>query len=61
MQSKVIFGSPKWPPTAILCKNLKKIKVVYLSKMARNAIKSDFRSSKMAAGAFCAKKIKIEY
>ena len=28
----------------------KKIKVVYWSEMARNAIESDFRSSKMAAG-----------
>ena len=30
--------------------NSKKLKVAYWSKMARNAIKSDFRSSKMAAG-----------
>ena len=48
MHSKVIFGHPKWPPAAILWK---KIKVVYWSEMARNAIKSDFRSSKMAAAA----------
>ena len=45
MRLKVIFGHPKWPPAAIL---LKKIKVAYWSEMARNVIKSDFRSSKMA-------------
>ena len=43
MPSKVIFGYPKWPPAAIL-----KIKVAYWSKMVRNAIESDFWSSKMA-------------
>ena len=47
MRLKVIFGHPKWPPAAIL---LKKIKVAYWSEMARNVIKSDFRSSKMDAG-----------
>ena len=43
MWSKVIFGHPKWPPAAILCEK----KVAYWSEMARNAIKSDFQSSKM--------------
>ena len=43
MRSKVIFGHPKW-------KKIFKKKVAYLSEMARNAIESDFRSSKMAAG-----------
>ena len=47
MWSKVIFGHPKWPLAAILWK---KIKVAYWSEMVRNAIESDFRSSKMAAG-----------
>ena len=50
MWSKVFFVHPKWPPAAILWKKIKKIKVVYWSEMARNAIESDFRSSKMAAG-----------
>ena len=53
MHSKVIFGHPKWPPAAIM---RKKIKVAYWSVMARNAIKSDFRSSKMAAGSHFVKK-----
>ena len=47
MRSKVIFEHPKWTPAAILWK---KIKVAYWSEMERNAIESDFRSSKMAAG-----------
>ena len=47
MRSKVIFGHPKWPPAAILWN---KKKVAHWSEMARNAIKSDFQSSKMAAG-----------
>ena len=46
MRSKFIFGHPKWLPVAILWKNSKKLTVAYWSKMARNAIKSDFRSSK---------------
>ena len=37
MRSKVIFAYPKWPP---------KKKNRYRSKMARNAIESDFRTSK---------------
>ena len=46
MRSKVIFGHPKWPPAAILSKI--KNKVPYGSEMARNAIESEFRTSKMA-------------
>ena len=46
MWSKVIFGHQKWPPAAILWKK----KVAYWSEMLRNAIKSDFRSSKMGGG-----------
>ena len=53
MHSKVIFCHPKWPLAAILWK---KKKVAYWSEMARNAIKSDFRSSKMAAGNHFVKK-----
>ena len=46
MESKVIFGHPKWSPEAILWKHFKQMKVSYWSEMARNAIKSDFWSSK---------------
>ena len=53
----MIFGHPKWAPVAILW-----IQVAYWSEMARNAIESDFRSSKMAAGShFVRKKIKLAY
>ena len=38
----------------------KKIKVAYWSEMARNAIESDFRSSKMATGSHFVKK-KVAY
>ena len=55
MRSKVIFGHPRWPLQPF-CE--KKIKVAYLSEMVRNAIKSDFRSSKMQP--FCEKK-KVSY
>ena len=55
MRSKVKFGHPKWPTSAIV-KNFKQIKVVYWSEMARNATKSDFRTSKMAAGSHFVKK-----
>ena len=55
MRSKVIFGYPKWPLAAILWK---KKEVGYWSEMARNAIESDFRSSKMAAGYHFVNKIK---
>ena len=50
MQSKVNFGHPKWPTAAILSNIYKQIKVAYRSEMARNAIKSEFRTSKMSAG-----------
>ena len=56
MRSKVLFGHPKWPPAAILCESFQKIKVAYQSELARDAIESDFRSSKMAAGRHFAKK-----
>ena len=55
MRLKVIFSDPKWPPEAILW--TKKIKVGYWSEIVRNAIKSDFRSSKMAASGHFVKKI----
>ena len=42
------IGLPKWPPAAILKKKYKKF--AHWSEMARNAIESDFRPSKMAAG-----------
>ena len=48
MRSKVNFGHPKWPTSAILSKISKKIKVAYRSEMARNAIESEIRTSKMA-------------
>ena len=58
MRSKVIFDHPKWTPAAILRQNFKKIKVAYWSEMARNAIESHFRSSKMAAGGHFVNKFK---
>ena len=54
MRSNVNFGHPKWPPTAILSKI-----VQYQSEMVGNAIKSDFRTSKMATGGHFVKKITI--
>ena len=53
MHSKVIFGHPKWPTVTILSK----LKVPYRSEMARNAIESDFRTSKMTASGHFEKKI----
>ena len=50
MRSKVNFGHPKWPTAAILSKIPNKNKVAYRSEMARNAIESEFRTSKMGAG-----------
>ena len=46
-------------------KNLQKIKVAYRSEMARNAFKSEFRTSKMGAGGhfvkmFLKKKFRID-
>ena len=61
MRSKVNFGHPKWPTAAILSKITKENKVVYRSEMARNAIKSEFRTSKMGAGGHFVKKIQIPY
>ena len=49
MRSKVKFGHPKWPTSAILSK-ISKTKVAYRSEMARNEIERDFRTSKMADG-----------
>ena len=60
MRSKVIFGHPKWPLSAILYKNAKKRIAVYWSEMARNATERDFRSSKMVVGGHFIKKIKKE-
>ena len=57
IRSKVIFGHPKWPLATILWNK----KVVYWYEMTRNAIKSDFRSSKMAAGSHFVKNIKVVY
>ena len=58
MRSKVNFGHPKWPTSAILSKILKNIKVAYRSEMARNQIESDFRTSKMAAGSHFVRNLK---
>ena len=49
MRSKVNFGIPKWPTSAILSKMSKK-KVAYRCEMDRNEIESDFRTSKIATG-----------
>ena len=62
MRSKVNFGHPNWPTSAILSKISKKIKVAYRCEMDRNEIESDFGTSKMAAGSHFVKnftKIKI--
>ena len=56
MRSEVNFGHPKWPTAAILQKIFKR-KIAYWSEMARNATKSDFRTSKMAAGSHFVKKL----
>ena len=53
--------NPKWLPVAIdLKKQFKQKKLRIDLKMARNAIESDFRSSKMAAGGHFVKKFKKE-
>ena len=51
-RSKVNFGDPKWPTSAIFfCQKFpNKIKVTDRSEMAINAIESEFRTSKMGAG-----------
>ena len=56
IQSKVNFEHPKWPTIAIMSKNLNKLKFAYRSAMARNAIESEFRTSKMGAGGHFVKK-----
>ena len=44
MRSKVNFGHPKMAAGGhFMKKNSKKLKVVYLFKIVRNAIESDFR------------------
>ena len=50
MRSKVNFGHPKWPTAAISSKISIFFKVAYRSEMARNAVESEFRTSKMGAG-----------
>ena len=60
IQSKVNFGHPKWPTAAILSKISKENEVTYRSEMARNAIKSEFRTSKMGAGSHLVKN-KVAY
>ena len=61
MRSKVKFGHPKWPTAAILSKISTTIKVVYRSEMTRNAIESEFRTSKMGAGGHFVKKNKKKF
>ena len=64
MRSKVNFGHPKWPTSTILSKISKQIKVAYRSEMARNAIESEFRTSKMADVSHfvkISKQIKVAY
>ena len=56
MRSKVNFGHPKLPTAAILSKSSNKNKVAYPSEMARNAIESEFQTSKMADGSHFVKK-----
>ena len=53
-----LSSHPKWPPAAILSKSFKKTKVAYRSEMARNAIESYLRTSKMAAGGHFVKNFK---
>ena len=63
--AKVFFGHPKWPIELFsniqyvrrwpFCKHFF-FKFPYLSKMARNAIESEFRTSKMAHGSHFVKK-----
>ena len=59
MRSKVNFGHPTWPTSAILSKISKKNKVAHRSEMARNAIESDFRTSKMADVSHFVKNFKV--
>ena len=57
MRSKVNFEHPKWPTAVILSNISKKKKVAYRSVMARNAIESEFRTSKMGASGHFVNKI----
>ena len=57
MRSKVNFGHPKWPTAAILSKISKKKEVAYRSEMVRNAIESEFRTSKMVDGSHYVKNL----
>ena len=61
MRSKVNFEYRKWPTAAILSKISQKKEVAYRSEMARNAIKSEFQTSKMADGSHFVKKNPKEY
>ena len=62
MWSNVVFGNPKWPKSDFQNGRRrpfwKNKKFECWSEMARNAFKSDFRSSKMAAAAILWTKIK---
>ena len=57
MRSKMNFGHPKWPTTAILSKIPPKNIVEYRSDMATDAIESEFRTSKMGVVAIFVKQI----
>ena len=64
MRLKVNFGHPKCLTSAILSKISKKNKVAYRSEIARNAIESEIRTSKMADGSHfvkISKKNKVAY
>ena len=56
MRSKVNFGHPIWS-TAVILSKISQKKVAYRSEMAKNAIESEFRTSKMGAGSHFVKKI----
>ena len=59
IQSKDYFGNPKWPTAAIMSNISKKIEVAYRSEMGRNAVESEFWTSKLADGSHFVKKNKI--
>ena len=60
MRSKVNFGLSKWLTAAIMSTKFQKNKVAYRSEMARNAIKGEFRTSKICAGGHFVKTIQIK-
>ena len=60
MRLKVHFGHRKWPTLTFCQKFPKKNKVTYRSEMARNAIESEFRTSKMADGSHFVKNFQKE-